>query len=157
MIAVRNEKTLGVQSQPKNLKLTIVALCLCAITQGWIESVSNAANLEWPSLLEIEVNNWNRLPSSATFLVVRGLSVLVSKRLKVLLKQRSILLLSGCLCLAGSIGTATALYWEHLVVSRVMREIGHGLLAAQPAVIAAETLPSHLRYVLRASQSTLVT
>lgn len=53
----RKEKTATFWDQSKQLKVTIFACCLGAIVQGWNQTGSNAANLNWPTEFKLDLKN----------------------------------------------------------------------------------------------------
>lgn len=46
-----NETINGFWKQPKELRVTIITLCVAAVVQGWNQTASNGANLNWPEQL----------------------------------------------------------------------------------------------------------
>ena len=46
-----NETRNGFWKQPKDLRVTIITLCVAAVVQGWNQTASNGANLNWPRQL----------------------------------------------------------------------------------------------------------
>lgn len=46
-----NETRGGFWKQPKELRVTIITLCVAAVVQGWNQTASNGANLNWPKQL----------------------------------------------------------------------------------------------------------
>lgn len=156
--ALKNEKKFGIFEQSKAFKTTMVLLCLSALTQGMMESTSNAANLTWPDQLGLldehdhtqlsEPHKWIFAATSSAPFLTGSISALLFVDSRNLLGRRGVILISGVLCFIGAVIAAVAWSWQSLLVARAVLGIGMGMKASVTAVFAAEISPSHIRSVL---------
>lgn len=150
--ALEMEKKLGIFKQSKAFNVTMVLLCLSALTQGWIESTSNVANLTWPDQLGLLKNNelsksnkWIFAAISTAPFLTGTISALLFVDSRNLLGRRGVILISGIFCFVGAIVAAVSSSWQSLFVGRAVLGIGMGMKASVTAVFAAEISPSHIR------------
>lgn len=153
--ALETEKKLGIFKQSKAFNTTMVLLCLSALTQGWIESTSNVANLTWPGQLHL-LNKDGELSRSGKWIfavistapfLTGTISALLFVDSRNLMGRRGVILISGILCFVGAIIAAVSSSWPSLFVGRAILGIGMGMKASVTAVFAAEISPSHIRLV----------
>jgi MFS family permease len=151
-----NETQHGFWRQPKELRITIITLCVGAVVQGWNQTASNGANLSWPEQLNIGRLDgcdpvgpaaWifaivNAAPYFSASLIGCWLSDPISEYF---LGRRPPIALSGCLILASMIGGACVNTWQELFACRVILGIGMGTKASMVPVFAAEISPAHIR------------
>lgn len=150
--ALENEKHLGIFKQSKAFNVTMALLCLSALTQGWIESTSNVANLTWPEQLNLledgqlkGVNKWIFAATSSAPFLTGAVSAPLFVDSRVLFGRRGVILIAGILCFLGATIAAVAWSWRALLVARAVLGIGMGMKASVTAVFAAEISPSHIR------------
>lgn len=154
--ALKNEKKLGIFEQSKAFNVTMVLLCLSALTQGMMESTSNVANLTWPDQLGLldenhqlsESHKWIFAATSTAPFLTGSISALLFVDSRNLLGRRGVILISGVFCFVGAIIAAVAWSWQSLLAARAVLGIGMGMKASVTAVFAAEISPSHIRLVL---------
>jgi len=146
--ALKGEKKTTLLSQPKALQVTVWLLSLSALTQGWVESASNAGNLIWPRQLGIEDRLWLVAICNAIPFLAGGICALLFADPCMAFGRRGVLFISGWLCVIGAIGASASNDWKQLISFRTILGLGLGAKASMTAVFAAEISPSHLRYVV---------
>ena len=146
-------------SQPRDLRLTVVALCLSAVIQGFVQSVLNGSNQTLPEALGLvdKDNAWIDTKSLWIFSALNAMPYLsaglfgcwVSDPLQwKYLGRRGAILAAACLCLASTIGAAFIRNWKQLMVCRILLGIGLGAKASITPLFCAEVSPSNLRGAL---------
>jgi hypothetical protein len=154
--ALAHEVTNGFWAQPKQLKVTIACLAIGALVQGWNQTASNGANLNWPQQLGLQVpqgcdpegrSAWifavvNAMPYFAASCIGCWLSDPINEHL---FGRRAPIGLSGVLILGAMIGGALCRTWRQLLACRAILGIGMGLKASVVPVFAAEVAPAHIR------------
>jgi len=146
----------GFWGQPKQLRITIITLCVAALVQGWNQTASNGANLNWPEQLGLGklVGCDPRGRAAWIFAVVNASSYLSASLVGCWLSdplsesfagRRGPIFFSAILGLASVIGAAGVATWPQLLVCRILLGIGMGCKASIVPVFAAEVSPAHIR------------
>ena len=142
--------------QPKQLKVTIITLCVAAVVQGWNQTASNGANLDWPVQFGLQqkgtcgptgANAWIfAIVNASTYLAASLVGCWLSDPAnEYVFGRRGAICISALLILAAIIGSATAQGWRELLGFRVLLGIGMGCKASVVPVFAAEVAPPHIR------------
>ncbi|CAK1368308.1 Arabinose-proton symporter [Cercospora beticola] len=146
----------GFWHQPKELRTTIIILCIGAIVQGWNQTGSNGANLTWP----VDLLNPTRSSCEAQgdqawlFAIVNAapwfsaaiFALLLSDPANELLfGRRAAIIISAVFILAASVGGALVKTWQQFLACRIILGIGMGCKASVVAVFAAEVAPARIR------------
>ncbi|KAK4507915.1 hypothetical protein PRZ48_001650 [Zasmidium cellare] len=154
--ALEKENSKGFWKQPKELRVTIITLCIAAVVQGWNQTASNGANLNWPSQLGLTkvdgcdptgTDAWifaivNAMPFFSASLVGCWISDPLNEYF---FGRRPAICFSGILILAAMIGSACSQTWRQLLACRALLGIGMGCKASVVPVFAAEVSPAHIR------------
>lgn len=154
--ALEHENTNTFWDQPKMLQVTIVTLCVAAIVQGWTQTGTNGANLNWPKQLGLEqgtgcetINKdaWKfSSVNAACYFAASLVGCWLSDPLnEIFFGRRSAICFSAVIILAAAVGGACVRTWQELLASRVIIGIGMGCKASVTPVFAAEVAPGHLR------------
>ncbi|KAI7080493.1 hypothetical protein KC327_g243 [Hortaea werneckii] len=149
-------KTNGFWGQPKQLQVTIITLCVAAVVQGWNQTASNGANLQWPIQLglpdaigcdQTSGDAWKfAVVNAATYLAASLVGCWLSDPLsESFAGRRAPICISAILILASMIGCALTKHWTELLGCRILLGIGMGCKATMVPVFAAEVAPAHIR------------
>lgn len=150
-------KSNGFWGQPKQLRITIITLCVAAVVQGWNQTAGNGANLNWPRQLGLtNVDGCNPTgPRDAWIFAIVNASTYLSASLigcwltdplsESFAGRRAPICLSAILILASAIGGAATHSWRQLLACRILLGIGMGCKASMVPVFAAEVAPAHIR------------
>ncbi|KAL9137568.1 MAG: hypothetical protein Q9175_001222 [Cornicularia normoerica] len=138
--------------QPIALYITIITCSVGAAVQGWDQTGSNGANLNWPNAFGLDIRassskgNWifglvNAAPYFAAALVGCWFSHPLNHRVG----RRGTIFVSAIFCFASVIGSAFTQTWPQLFVCRLLLGIGFGTKASTIPVFAAENSPASIR------------
>ncbi|KAK3117286.1 hypothetical protein LTR53_001467 [Teratosphaeriaceae sp. CCFEE 6253] len=154
--ALKHETSLGFWKQPKQLQVTIVTLCVAAVVQGWNQTGTNGANLNWPQQLGLTnlhgcdpkgSDAWIfSIVNAATYLSASLVGCWLSDPLnEYFFGRRAAICVSAAIILASVVGGACTRTWQELLACRVLLGIGMGCKASVVPVLAAEVSPAHIR------------
>ncbi|KAI9689793.1 MAG: hypothetical protein M1822_009675 [Bathelium mastoideum] len=153
--ALRDESTAGFWGQPKELRLIITTLCVAAVVQGWNQTASNGANLEWPEAFGLDVRGCDpqghdawifAIVNAATYLSASLIGCWLSDPLnEYFYGRRAAICCSAMLILASVVGGACTRTWRELLICRILLGMGMGCKASVVPVFAAEVAPAHIR------------
>ncbi|KAI7163594.1 hypothetical protein KC349_g1216 [Hortaea werneckii] len=149
-------KTNGFWGQPKQLQVTIITLCVAAVVQGWNQTASNGANLQWPIQLglpdaigcdQTSGDAWKfAVVNAATYLAASLVGCwLTDPMSECCAGRRTPICVSAILILASMIGCALTNHWTELLGCRILLGIGMGCKATMVPVFAAEVAPARIR------------
>lgn len=126
-----------------SLRLIQTACALAAITQGWDQSAMNAANLGWPTDLNLPIKNIMKDPSENNawlFGLINGAPFFSGSVVGFLFTdpfsnnkvfgRRLVLLIAGLFSFASVVGSAGAETWQDLLACRLLLGIGMGTKAS---------------------------
>ena len=124
--------------------------------QGWNQTASNGANLNWPSQLGLSNltgcdpkgrDAWIfAVVNAATYLSASLVGCWLSDPLsESFAGRRAPICLSAILILASVIGGACTRTWQQLLACRILLGVGMGCKASMTPVFAAEVAPAHIR------------
>jgi len=172
--AIQEQRKLGFWQQPRPLRVTIVTLCLAAITQGWLQTglVSNdtlfrckddesdrrqnGGNLTWGKAFGLTDKEGTPTESPEIWIFAAINAALyfsasiagcwLSDPLQsLILGRRGAIFFSACLCLAGAVGCAFSNSWQQLLGCRIVLGAAMGAKASVTPIYGAEVSPTHLR------------
>ena len=138
---------------PRQLYLTIITCSVGAAVQGWDQTGSNGANLEFPTAYGINgeslydktiVGLVNAAPYIGTALVGCWLSDPINNYFG----RRGTIFVSAQFCLWPVIASAFCNTWVQLLGCRLLLGIGMGTKAATVPIYAAEATPAPIRGAL---------
>ncbi|KAI4212338.1 MAG: hypothetical protein LQ351_004908 [Letrouitia transgressa] len=137
--------------QPFPLYLTIITCCIGAAVQGWDQTGSNGANLNWPADFDLDTaihtnDFWifglvNAAPYISSALIGCWLSHPLNHRLG----RRGTIFVAAIFCFLPVLGSACTQSWPQLLVCRLLLGIGMGAKASTIPVYAAENSPASIR------------
>ncbi|KAL5114649.1 hypothetical protein ACEQ8H_007442 [Pleosporales sp. CAS-2024a] len=147
--AIREQRALGFWQQPRPLRVTIVTLCLAAVIQGWVQTGLNGANLTWGKQLGLTREDGPPTETHEIWIFAAMNAVLYfsasilgcwwSDPLQsLILGRRGAIFFSGCLCLAGAIGSSLSRTWPQLLGCRIVLGAGMGAKASVTPIYGAE-------------------
>lgn len=150
------ESTTSFWSQSKALRITIVALGLSAVVQGWIQTNMNGSNLAWPAQFGLAYPDGTLKGTRETwiFASVNAITYLAAGVCGCWLSdplnefvygRRGAIFLSAIFCFASVIGGACTHSWKQLFACRFLLGIGMGTKASVTPIWGAEVSPAHLR------------
>jgi MFS family permease len=150
------ESTTSFWSQSKALRITIVALGLSAVVQGWIQTNMNGSNLTWPAQFGLAYPDGTLKGTRETwiFASVNAITYLAAGVCGCWLSdplnefvygRRGAIFLSAIFCFASVIGGACTHSWKQLFACRFLLGIGMGAKASVTPIWGAEVSPAHLR------------
>ncbi|KAF4541818.1 Sugar/inositol transporter [Lasiodiplodia theobromae] len=151
--ALRDEHT-RLFRQPPAFWITICCTCIAAVLQGWDQTGSNGANLEWPDAFDLVVDGDNPVESdvwilgvvnAAPYFAASMLGCWISDPLNNYTGRRGTIFFSAIFCFASVIGAAFTQNWIQLFFCRCLLGIGMGSKAATVPVYAAENSPAFFR------------
>lgn len=152
---LERESKAGFWHQPKDLKVTIATLCVAAIVQGWNQTGSNGANLNWPRQFGLNIEGCTptghdawifAIVNAATYLAAGLVGCWFSDPLNELFfGRRAAVCISAILIFASIVGCACTQSWQALLACRILLGLGMGCKASVVPVFAAEVAPAHIR------------
>ncbi|GME24414.1 Sugar/inositol transporter [Neofusicoccum parvum] len=148
--ALRDEHT-RLFRQPPAFWITICCTCIAAALQGWDQTGSNGANLEWPKAFGLDVDNRSGdvwilgLVNAAPYFASSMLGCWISDPLNNYTGRRGTIAFAAAFCFASVIGAAFTKNWIQLFFCRCLLGIGMGSKAATVPVYAAENSPAFFR------------
>ncbi|KAK5130898.1 hypothetical protein LTR08_001561 [Meristemomyces frigidus] len=158
-VVLQYETRGGFWSQPKGLQVTIITLCVAAIVQGWNQTGTNGANLNWPEQMGLTeltdlkgVDKTGRdtwifgIVNAAPYLSASLVGCWLSDPLnEYFFGRRAAICVSAAVIMASVVGGACTHTWQELLVCRILLGIGMGCKASVVPVFAAEVAPAHIR------------
>lgn len=120
---------------PGTLYLTIVTCSIGAAVQGWDQTGSNGANLDFPDALGIGGNNIHDkmlvgLVNAAPYIGTAILGCWLSDPINNYVGRRGTIFFSANFCLWPVIGSAFCNTWQELLACRMLLGIGMGTKAS---------------------------
>ncbi|EKG15547.1 Sugar/inositol transporter [Macrophomina phaseolina MS6] len=137
--------------QPSAFWITICCTCIAAVLQGWDQTGSNGANLEWPRAFNLDTETSSGdvwilgLVNAAPYFASSMLGCWISDPLNNYTGRRGTIFFSAVFCFASVIGSAFTKNWVQLFFCRCLLGIGMGSKAATVPVYAAENSPAFFR------------
>lgn len=135
--------------QPIALYITVITCSVGAAVQGWDQTGSNGANLNWPNDFGVTTNsrgNWIfGLVNAAPYFAAALLGCWFSHPLNHHVGRRGTIFVSAIFCLLSVIGSAFTQTWPQLFICRLLLGIGFGTKASTIPVFAAENSPASIR------------
>ncbi|KAL8855821.1 MAG: hypothetical protein Q9178_007536 [Gyalolechia marmorata] len=148
--ALRDERSRRFR-QPRALYLTIVICSIGAAVQGWDQTGSNGANLNWPQDFGLNTNRKSNdfwilgLVNAAPYLAASVIGCWLSHPLNYYLGRRGVVFVAAWFCFFSVLGSACTQTWVQLFVCRLLLGIGMGTKASTIPVLAAESSPASIR------------
>ena len=138
---------------PRALYLTIITCSVGAAVQGWDQTGSNGANLEFPTAFGIGSdstfdNTIVGLVNAAPYIGTALLGSWLSDPLNTYLGRRGTIFVSAHFCLWPVIASAFCNSWVSLLGCRLLLGVGMGTKAATVPIYAAESTPAPIRGAL---------
>ncbi|KIW44562.1 uncharacterized protein PV06_03022 [Exophiala oligosperma] len=144
---------------PRILYYTIILNSIAAAIQGWDQTGSNAANLEFPADMGIpdsgpvceakgtcEDNSWLiGFINSCPYIAIAFFAGWISDPVNDILGRRGTIFLGAIFSLLSPIGSAFIQHWGQLVACRILLGIGMGLKEVTVPVFSAENAPTNIR------------
>ncbi|KAL2050299.1 hypothetical protein ABVK25_009407 [Lepraria finkii] len=137
--------------QPIALYVTIITCSVGAAVQGWDETGSNAANLNWPDEFGLDTKTNNNdvwilgLVNAAPYFASAFVGCWLSHPLNHRIGRRGTIFFSAIFCLLSVIGSGFTQSWPQLFACRLLLGIGMGAKASTIPVFAAENSPASIR------------
>ncbi|KAL9635848.1 MAG: hypothetical protein Q9164_003211, partial [Protoblastenia rupestris] len=137
--------------QPWGLYISTIVCCIGATVQGWDQTGSNGANLNWPKAFGLDTEEnpndvWILgLVNAAPYFAAALCGCWMSHPLNHKLGRRGTIFISALFCFASVIGAAFTENWPELFACRVLLGIGMGTKASTIPVFAAENSPAAIR------------
>ncbi|KAL8704121.1 MAG: hypothetical protein Q9201_002705 [Fulgogasparrea decipioides] len=148
--ALREEKTRRFR-QPPALYLTIIICSIGAAVQGWDQTGSNGANLNWPQAFHLDTNRHSNdfwilgLVNAAPYIASALIGCWLSHPLNYHLGRRGTIFIAAWFCFLTVFGSACTQTWVQLFICRLLLGIGMGAKASTIPVLAAENSPAAIR------------
>ncbi|KAI8684559.1 MFS domain-containing protein [Fusarium falciforme] len=147
--ALRNE-ILHKWRVPFVLYLTVATCSIGAAVQGWDQTGSNGANLEFPYAFDIGSNSIRDkllvgLVNSAPYIGTAFFGCWLSDPLNQRFGRRGTIFFSANFCLWPVLGSALCNNWKQLFACRLLLGIGMGTKASTVPIFAAENSPAPIR------------
>ncbi|KAK5998080.1 putative metabolite transport CsbC-like protein [Cladobotryum mycophilum] len=138
---------------PRTLLMTIITCSIGAAVQGWDQTGSNGANLDFPKAFGIGSENMRDklivgLVNSGPYIGTATMGCWLSDPFNNYFGRRGSIFISGNFCLWAVIGSAFCNSWESLLVCRLLLGIGMGAKASTVPIFAAENSPAPIRGAL---------
>lgn len=138
---------------PRPLYLTILVCSLGAAVQGWDQTGSNGANLEFPQALGIGTDSMEDkilvgLINAAPYIGTALVGCWLSDPINNLFGRRGTVFISAQFCLWPVIASAYCDTWVKLLGCRLLLGVGMGTKAASVPIYAAEVTPAPIRGAL---------
>ncbi|KAM5355620.1 hypothetical protein ACJ41O_002266 [Fusarium nematophilum] len=147
--ALRNE-ILHKWRVPLVLYLTVATCSIGAAVQGWDQTGSNGANLEFPKAFNIDSDSIHDkllvgLVNAAPYIGTAFFGCWLSDPLNQRFGRRGTIFFSANFCLWPVIGSAFCNNWMQLLGCRLLLGIGMGTKASTVPIFAAENSPAPIR------------
>ncbi|KAL8893487.1 MAG: hypothetical protein Q9192_005214, partial [Flavoplaca navasiana] len=137
--------------QPHALYLTIIICSIGAAVQGWDQTGSNGANLNWPEAFGLNTERTSNdfwilgLVNAAPYIAASLIGCWLSHPLNYYLGRRGVVFIAAWFCFFSVLGSACTQTWVQLFICRLLLGIGMGTKAATIPVLAAESSPASIR------------
>lgn len=137
--------------QPVALYVTVIICSVGAAVQGWDQTGSNAANLNWPEQFGVDTSTgasgtWILgLVNAAPYFASAFIGCWLSHPLNHRFGRRGTIFFSAIFCCLSVIGSAFTQSWPQLFACRLLLGIGMGTKASTIPVFAAENCPASIR------------
>ncbi|KAF2099368.1 MFS transporter [Rhizodiscina lignyota] len=157
------EETTHRFKHPRILYFTIILNSIAAAIQGWDQTGSNGANLDWPLAFGIDDtdggpctakgtcarNQWlvgvvNSMPYFAIFLFAGW----ASDPMNHWFGRRTTIFVAAIFSVLAPIGSGLTQHWGQLIATRILLGIGMGLKEVTVPVFSAEVAPANIRGAL---------
>ncbi|KAK4060332.1 MFS domain-containing protein [Trichoderma simmonsii] len=150
--ALRNE-VLHKWRVPWTLLLTVVTCSVGAAVQGWDQTGSNGANLDFPTAYGIGANTIHDklivgLVNAAPYIGTSFLGCWLSDPLNNHFGRRGAIFVAANFCLWPVIASAFCNSWPRLLICRLFMGVGMGAKASTVPIFAAENSPAPIRGAL---------
>ncbi|KAL8678380.1 MAG: hypothetical protein Q9186_005274 [Xanthomendoza sp. 1 TL-2023] len=138
-------------NQPRALYLTIIVCSIGAAVQGWDQTGSNGANLNWPKEFGLETDRNSNdfwilgLVNAAPYIAAALIGCWLSHPLNHWLGRRGTIFFAAWFCFFSVLGSACTQTWVQLFICRLLLGIGMGAKASTIPVLAAENSPASIR------------
>ncbi|KAL2202262.1 hypothetical protein CC79DRAFT_1373887 [Sarocladium strictum] len=137
----------------KTLLLTIVTCSIGAAVQGWDQTGSNGANLDFPRVFGIHGSSIRDkmlvgLVNAAPYIGTALFGCWLSDPLNSWLGRRGTIFFSANFCLWPVLGSAFSRSWMELLICRLLLGLGMGTKASTVPIFAAENSPAPIRGAL---------
>jgi sugar porter (SP) family MFS transporter len=138
---------------PSVLLLTVITCSIGAAVQGWDQTGSNGANLDFPKAYNIDKETTRDnlivgLVNAAPYIGTAVLGCWLSDPINDFVGRRGTIFFSANFCLWPVIGSAFCATWQQLLVCRLLLGIGMGTKASTVPIFAAENSPASIRGAL---------
>ncbi|KAF4119400.1 Sugar (and other) transporter [Geosmithia morbida] len=138
---------------PKALYLTVITCSIGAAVQGWDQTGSNGANLEFPDAFGIGADTIRDktlvgLVNAAPYIGTAFAGCWVSDPINNLVGRRGTIFISAHFCLWPVLASAFCNSWVQLLGCRLLLGIGMGIKASTVPIYAAESTPAPIRGAL---------
>ncbi|KAL9010500.1 MAG: hypothetical protein Q9173_004572 [Seirophora scorigena] len=140
--------------QPSALYLTIVVCSIGAAVQGWDQTGSNGANLNWPEAFGLNIDQdsddfWILgLVNAAPYFAAALIGCWLSHPLNYRIGRRGTIFFAAWFCFLSVLGSACTQTWVQLFICRILLGVGMGAKASTIPVLAAENAPASIRGTL---------
>lgn len=138
---------------PRALYLTVLTCSVGAAVQGWDQTGSNGANLEFPDAFGIGSESiYDKslvgLVNAAPYIGTALAGCWVSDPINSLLGRRGTIFVSAHFCLWPVLASAFCNTWVQLLGCRILLGVGMGIKASTVPIYAAESTPAPIRGAL---------
>lgn len=138
---------------PKVLYLTIITCSIGAAVQGWDQTGSNGANLEFPRVFGIASGSYHDklivgLVNSAPYIGTALVGCWLSDPINSYFGRRGTIFVAANFCLWPVLGSAFCNSWQQLLGCRLLLGVGMGTKASTVPIYAAENSPAPIRGAL---------
>jgi sugar porter (SP) family MFS transporter len=138
---------------PRRLYLTIITCSIGAAVQGWDQTGSNGANLDFPQVYGIGSGSTGDellvgLINAAPYVSSAFIGCWLADPLNHYFGRRGAIFFSAHFCLWPVLGSAFCQTWPQLFVCRLLLGLGMGAKASTVPVFAAENSPAVIRGAL---------
>lgn len=143
--------------QPLTLYMTVALASVAAIVQGWDQTGTNGANLQWPKEFisgykATDLTGQNALivglVNAAPYIVIAVLACWISDPLNHWLGRRKTIWIGALLSLIAPIASAFTRRWPQLLGCRFLLGAGMGLKEVTVPILSAEIAPPEIRGAL---------
>ncbi|KAF7548561.1 hypothetical protein G7046_g8633 [Stylonectria norvegica] len=150
--ALRNE-VLHKWRVPRVLYLTIMTCSIGAAVQGWDQTGSNGANLDFPKAYGIDSKSIHDklivgLVNAAPYIGTAFVGCWLSDPLNNLIGRRGTIFFAGNFSLWPVLASAFCNTWQQLLICRLLLGVGMGAKASTVPIFAAENSPAPIRGAL---------
>jgi len=137
----------------KTLLMTIVTCSIGAAVQGWDQTGSNGANLDFPRVYGIHSDSIRDkmlvgLVNAAPYIGTALFGCWLSDPINNWVGRRGTIFFSANFCLWPVLGSAFARDWMELLICRLLLGLGMGTKASTVPIFAAENSPAPIRGAL---------